>query len=83
MYRELYIPFWLYSNGASNVPGTIPSFFTFHSGYILMYLFEYNLNPITASLHSTLVSSIGYIFLIFQSASLLILTSTPDFSIGY
>ena len=32
---------------------------------------------------STLVSSIGYIFLIFQSASLLILTSTPDFSRDY
>ena len=57
----LYIPFWIYSNCVSEFECTLLPAFTFHSGYIPIVKALYT-EFSKATLHSTLVSSIGYTF---------------------
>ena len=57
----LYIPFWIYSNFGKSKPERFKFVFTFHSGYILIRC-RVLVVFIEDTLHSTLVSSIGYIF---------------------
>ena len=56
----LYIPIWLYSNKIQEHWGVFVFAFTFQSGYISTILKVQSPHTL-ASLHSTLVSSIGYI----------------------